>query len=80
MRFKWLSYSIVINKINYKLLNKVQKLIFIDLNQTNQSIRDSFKCTSLKQLSSLFSTLKANKIILMGLEKYVFSIFLRHFL
>ena len=68
------------NKINYKLLNKVQKLIFIDLNQTNQAIKDLFNCTSLKQLSSLFSILKANKIILMGLEKYVFSIFLRHFL
>ena len=48
---------------------KEQKPIFIDLNQTKQDIRDAFNCTSLMQLSSLFSKLKANKIILMGLEK-----------
>ena len=58
----------------------MQKTIFIDLNQTKQVIRDAFNCTSLKQLSSLFSKSKVNKIILMGLEKYAISLILRNLL
>ena len=51
------------------MLNKEQKPIFIDLNQTKQDIRDTFNCKSLMQLWCFFSKLKANKILLMGLEK-----------
>ena len=51
------------------MLNKEQKPIFIDLNQTKQDIRDAFNCTSLMQLSSLFSKLKTNTIIFMDLAK-----------
>ncbi len=58
----------------------MQKPIFIDLIQTKQAIRDAFNCRSLKQLSSFFSKFKANKIILMGLEKYAISLILRNLL